>query len=381
MTPNDIYLSPSIEDVDWRETDAETVKDVFGIEGFDYRYFDGQHPLEAARIVFSLKLRYSEDDDPSTKARVISLDGKPFALLLSCEDVVSECIVTDPVVFAAARTHVAEHLVSVKMDHVEADAASHRIPGFNGAALVKVDGEVRFVNPYHCDWRDSSLVFDVVARRRKFDEVVRPVFDEFRKSGITSPEMRARALEVLLTSIVPGLPVVVIDKMNAEGDWIACAFADKLHTHVLSVNAKDVARDMRWIDDGTTRVGPPSALAALETYVSGGEFDAGHPAAVEIETRFGLAAEDAAHVLRDWAQSGVGNLFEAVLDAMEVEVPTDALVGTLKGYRMHAFLEEHPEAYPYCQNGYPTVKQAKEVMDSVRRRAEKDSRHTPPAKL
>lgn len=369
MTPNEIFDAPSINQEDWRETDADTILDVFGIGGFGYRFFDAGHPLDSARVVFSTKASHYNGDETTTKLVSVSFDGNPFALIsvVRHDNEDRQVYITDERLFRQAREHIVTFLVDADHAHDVVDGSSFSIQGTRETVAVKVGNDIRLANPYHCRWSDGVLVFDEMALRDKFDVLVRPYFKELNENGLTGRDMRLRALEVLKAAVPPRFAVLDFDFVNGEGKWIACAFADGVHTHLISVDARDFKRGAGWLHGSTTRIGPPSMLHALECKAEGRMVTADSPAAREIESKFGLDAQAAAGVINDWLTNCSGDLCEAILVALDTEVPVDVQEGPLEGFRVVAYVADHPEAVVYCEDGYPSQKQARERMESLER--------------
>ena len=380
MTPNEIFTAPSLSEVDWRDTGSDTVQDVFGISGFPYSFYNGRHPVEEARIVFARKLSYSNDDDRSTNATSLSFDGRPFALLLTAgEDGhgLVDCYVTDANLFDQAREHVAWHLRQVELEHDVVDGSKFELQVFHDAVFVNVGGEVRFANPNHCRWEDGALIFDEVALRRGFNEHLHPLYAELRTTGLANPEMRLKALSVLKGAVPSPFAVLDIDHVNPKGEWIACAFSDGSYTHVIRLTKEAFSSGRGWMDAGTIRVGPPSILHALECKAEGRVVPLDSPAVEQIEETFGLTGLEAVQVIEDWLEFATGDLLQSILVAADSDLPVDPVKGPLEQWRVYAYLTEHPEAYPYCHDGLPTIKQAREIMSSVNERLERAREKAP----
>lgn len=377
MTPNEIYALPSTDQRDWRDLGTEGVERVFGVSGFSYNAFDGRHPVDDAKIVVSDKLYFYEDHDRGTSIKTVSVDGKPFAILMSAGedgDSGEDCMITDEELFKAAKRHVLDHLVekilAKEHGHDVRDPAKFDFPGYYNAMFVRVGDEVRFVDPGQCRRTDGSLVYDEAAMEAKFDKLIRPQIDVVRTRGLVDEELRFKALEVLKAAVPAGMKIVDIDQRTASGDWIAFAYTDGVDTLAMVFDKREFST-FYWRDTGPTRVGPASVLSAIESRVAGAPVDADGPAARELSATFGCTPLEAVQALENW--SIADNLCEEILRVVGFPSPVDSREGPLDGYRVYACVAENPEAVAYCQDRSPTVKQAREIMASLNTRLEREA--------
>jgi hypothetical protein len=387
MTPNEIYDLPSTSEKDWRDIGLENIQMIFGVSGFAYNAFDGDYPAEEAKIVLADKLYFYEDSERGTSIKTLSFEGKPFALFMSAGedgDCGEDVMITDEELFEVAKRHVVDHLVeqmlAKKHDHDVRDAATHDFPGYYNAMFACVGGEVRFVDPYHCSRGDGRLIFDDVAMNRKFDELLRPQIEVVRKEGLADDARRRAAIEVLRAAIPAGLKVVEIDRRNEAGDWIALAYTDGTDTLALVADKRQFST-FYWLDISPKQAGPASVLEAMESVVEGRSVDADGPAALEIAATFGCTPLEAVQALVNWGGDMSKDLCEEVLDVIGAPSPVDAQEGPLDGYKVAAFVVDNPDAAVYCRGGYPSVKQAKELMDIVNARNAKDAQKAAEQKL
>ncbi|MBY3433791.1 hypothetical protein HFN89_06465 [Rhizobium laguerreae] len=379
MTPNEIYRLPSTNERDWRDLGLENIQMVFGVSGFVYNDFDCRYPLEEARIVVADKLYFHEDSERGTSIQTLSFEGKPFALLMRAGedgDCGEDVMVTDEALFFAAKRHVLDHLVELtlgkKHDHDVHDPATHNFPGYYNAMFARVGDEVRLVDPYHCRRTDGRLIFDDEARGRKFDELLGAEREVVRKEGLTNEARRLKAIDVLKAAIPSDLQVVEIDRRNDRGDWIALAFSDGVDTMTL-VASKGNFSTWYWMDIDPKMVGPASVLSAVESLVSGHPIYVDSPAAVEIARTFVCDPLEAVQALANWGGDMSKDLCGEILNVIGAPSPVDAQEGPLDGYKVAAFVVDNPQAAAYCRGGYPSVKQAKEIMDSVNARKARDA--------
>lgn len=379
MTPNEIYTLPSTSEKDWRDLGLENIQMVFGVSGFAYNAFDGHYPVEQAKIVVADKLNFYEDSERGTSIRTISFDGKPFALFMSAGEDGSDredVMVTDEELFAAAKQYVLDHLVELtlakKHDHDVRDPGSYDFPGYHNAMFARVGEEVRFVDPYHCRRTDGRLIFDGVAMNRKFDELLRPQIDVVRNQGLADDSRRLKAIEVLRAAVPSDLKVVQIDRRNERGDWIALAYTDGVDTMTLIADKREFST-FYWLDIGPKQVGPASVLTAIESRIAGLPIDVDGPAAAGIAQTFGCTPLEAVQALDNWMDDMSSDLCGEILDVIGAPSPVDAQEGALDRWRVHAYVAEHPEAVAYCRGGYPSVKQAMEVIAGVNERRARDA--------
>lgn len=387
MTPNEIYALPSTNEKDWRDLGLENVQMVFGVSGFAYDAFDDQYPVESAKIVVSDKLYFYEDSERGTSIRALTFEGKPFALFMSAGEDGNEredVMVTNEALFGAAKQHVLDHLVeltlSKKHGHEVRDPATYNFPGYHNAMFARIGDEVRFVDPYHCRRGDGRLIFDDVALNRKFDELLRPQIDVVRTQGLADEARRLKAIQVLRAAIPSDLRVVEIDRRNERGDWIALAYTDGVDTMTLVADKREFST-FYWLDIGPKQVGPASVLTAIESRIAGFPIDADGPAAAGIAETFGCAPLEAVQALDNWMRDMSSDLCGEILDVIGAPSPVDAQEGPLDRWKVHAYVSEHPEAVAYCRGGYPSVKQAKEVMASVNERRAKDAQRAAAKKV
>ncbi|MCV9964684.1 hypothetical protein OIU34_22600 [Pararhizobium sp. BT-229] len=387
MTPNEIYALPSTDQRDWRSLGREGVERVFGVSGFSYNAFDGRYPVEDAKIVVSDKLYYYEDHDRGTSIKSVSIDGKPFAILMSAGedgDAGEDCMVTDEELFKVAQRHVLDHLVEhilgKEHGHDVRDPAKYDFPGYVNAMFVRVGDEVRFVDPRHCRRTDGRLIFDDVAMNRKFDELLRPQIDVVRTQGLADEARRLNAIEVLRAAVPSDLKVVEIDRRNDRGDWIALAYTDGVDTMTLVASKREFST-FYWLDISPMQVGPSSVLTAIESHVAGLPIDAAGPAAADIAQMFGCTPLEAVQALDNWGGDMSSDLCSEILNVIGAPSPVDAQEGPLDRWKVHAYVAEHPEAVVYCRGGYPSVKQAKEIMAGVNERRTRDAQRAAAKKV
>jgi hypothetical protein len=376
MTPNEIYALPTTREQDWRDLGHEAVQMVFGVSGFAYNDFDHEYPPECAKILIADKLYFHEDSERGTSVRSISFDGKPFALLMTAGEDGSEhedVMITDEEIFRAAKRHVLDHLVEhiLAKDHGHdvRDPAKFELKGYYNAMFVRVGDEVRFVDPGQCRRTDGILVYDEVALEAKFSELIRPHIDVVRTRGLVDEELRLKAIEVLKASVPKGMKIVNIDQRTASGGWIAFAYTDGVDTLAMVFDKREFST-FYWRDTGPTRVGPASVLSAIERRVAGVPVDADGLAARELSETFGCTSLEAVQALENW--NICDNLCEEILRVVGFPSPVDSQEGPLDGYRVYAFVAEHPEAVAYCQDRVPTAKQAREIMTSLNSRLERE---------
>jgi hypothetical protein len=387
MTPNEIYGLPSTGEKDWRALGLDNIQMIFGVSGFAYNAFDGEYPADEAKIVVADKLYFYEDSERGTSIQTLSFDGKPFALLMRAGedgDNGEDVMVTDEALFSTAKQHVLDQLVELtlakKHDHDVRDPQTFRFPGYYNAMFARVGDEVRFVDPYHCSRGDGRLIFDDVAMNRKFDELLRPQIEVVRKEGLADDARRLTAIEVLRAAIPSGLKVVEIDRRNTRGDWIAMAYTDGTDTLTLVADKRQFST-FYWLDITPKQVGPASVFAAIESMVGGRSVSADGPAALEIAATFGCSPIEAVQALVNWGGDMSKDLCEEVLNVIGAPSPVDAHEGPLDGYKVAAFVVDNPQAAAYCRGGYPSVKQAKELMDSVNARKARDAQKAAAQKL
>jgi hypothetical protein len=370
MTPNEIYAAKSIHEEDWRRTDAETIQMVFGVTGFGYRFFDGGNPVDASRLVFARKADYSSDDESSSNITTVSFDGRPFAVLKiemdgSSEDI--DATVTDEKVFRAAREHVVSFILDADHGHTVASADADIVKGTKSGFLVKVADQVRLANPYDCRWSDGTLVFDTEALAAAYRQVFAHDGERLRKNGLADREMRSKALEVFAAAVVPGFTVLKVDSITPRGNWHSIAFEDGVHTHLVRVRKHILDCGSGWRAQQTMRIGPPCMLAVMECVAESRAITPDNAAVADLVQRFGLTVDIATQTLNRWALDSDHDLLEMVLEAMDADVPVDPKYGMLTEYRVPAYVAVHPEAVVYCVDGYPSQKQAVELMEAVTR--------------
>ena len=387
MTPNDIYGLPSTGEKDWRDLGLENIQMVFGVSGFAYNAFDDQYPVEEAKIVVSDKLYFYEDSERGTSIRALSFEGRPFALFMSAGEGGSDredVMVTDGELFGAAKQHVLDHLVELtlakKHGHDVRDPAAYDFPGYHNAMFARVGDEVRFVDPYHCRRTDGRLIFDDVAMNRKFDELLRPQIDVVRAQGLADEARRLKAIQVLRAAVPSDLEVVEIDRRNERGDWIALAYTDGVDTMTL-VADKGEFSTFHWLDISPKQVGPASVLTAIERHMAGLSIDARGSSAAGIAETFGCTPLEAVQALDNWVGDMSSDLCSEILNVIGAPSPVDAQEGPLDRWKVHAYVAEHPEAVAYCRGGYPSVKQAKEIVASVNERRTRDAQRAEAKKV
>jgi hypothetical protein len=374
MTPNEIYGLPSTNEKDWRDLGLENIQMVFGVSGYDYNSFEGRYPVEEAKIVVSDKLYFYEDSDRGTSIRTLSFDGRPFALFMSAGEDGSDqedVMVTDERIFGVAKQYVLDHLVELtlakKHNHDVRDPATYDFLGYHNAMFARVGEEVRFVDPLQCRRTDGRLIFDVVALREKFDELLRPQIDIVRTQGLADDARRQKAIQVLRAAIPADLKVVEIDRRNDRGDWIALAYSDGVDAMTL-VADKGEFSTFHWLDVGPKQVGPASVLTAIESHMAGFPINAEGSAAAGIAETFNCTPLEAVQALDNWAADMSSDLCSVIVDVIGAPPPVGVQDEPLYRWKVHAYVAAHPEAAAYCLGGYPSVKQAKEIVASVEER-------------
>jgi hypothetical protein len=382
MTPNEIYVLPSTDEKDWRDLGLENIQMIFGVSGFAYGDFHHDYSVEDAKIVVADKLYFYEDMERGTSIRTLSFEGKPFGLYMTAgeggrdqEDV----MITDEGLFVAAKQHVLDTLVELRVaskhDHDVRDPATFEFAGFYNAMFARVGDDVRLVDPIHCRRTDGRLIYDQVAMRKKFDELLRPQIDVIRTQGLADEVRRLKAIEVLRAGIPADLTVVEVDREIGRGDWIAIAFSDGADTMTF-VAGKREFHSFYWMNIEPKMVGPASVLTAIESLVAGRTVDADGPAALEIARTFECTPLEAVQALVNWGGDMSGDLCEEILNVIGAPSPVDAQEGPLDGYKVAAFVADNPQAAAYCRGGYPTATQAKELMDVVNARIARDAQKT-----
>lgn len=301
----------------------------------------------------------------------MNFDGKPFGLwMTSGEDGTDDrtCLITDQEAFLVAKRHVFEHLFNSDNEHKVVDAASHEMLGYQNAIFARINGEVHMVDPTHCRRTDGRLVFNTVALKDKFSEILGPQMSVLCQDGLADEVVRRKALQVLKAAVPSKFEVVDIERFNVNSQWIAYANSDGVDTYAMVLSKERMSAGLAWLGESPISVGPASVLTAIRDKVNNRPIDAQGPAAQGIKSTFGISEFEAVQVLEAWTAVISTNLCREILDAMNFPNPVDEQERHCDEFFVHAYVADHPEAVDYCHQRYPSLKQAKEVMSNVAER-------------
>ena len=222
MTPDDIYSLPTTRTEPWFESDLE-VRELLGIQMHD---FDCDRAREegASELCIEHKLFCSLDGgERSASVSAAVFQGRPIALIRAAgrgQEDFQDAYVTDAEACRRALDYVMQWRSNgITAAVAKADEELPALGAFYNTVLTRVGEEIRLAKADHFS-KDGTLLFDEVAYRQSFDEIVRPAFKDTEeaefKEGIAGTRMRRLVVEAILRAVPHGIPALAVDTEDLE---------------------------------------------------------------------------------------------------------------------------------------------------------------------
>jgi len=373
MTPNEFYAIPAMREAPWFDDYSSVTEEVLELDSL-WEASDQARELGATRLVVHHKLHHDVDGERGVSVYALYFDGKPFALMLTGgrggRDS-RDAVVTDTALWNGAKEYVQSFLNRVhEFRGATADPDAELTNHYYGAQVVRFGEEVRLVSSDDVNPLTGNPVFDEKKYRDAFDRVIRPLGDRIGyDDGLSDPRMLASALDVLRSGVLGHVVPLDIEVRGGRRIFAASACDGQAFVHSVDTGGKYYT----WFRTRRTKMMGPETLLECYAFLAEGRPPGPDCAYVaEASAAFGAERRVVHDALCAFLLEGGPGLASRIVSAMprDGRVP-DTIVDGYDTFALGFMVLDNPGLTRFCSDGYPDQDQAREIVATARKIADK----------
>lgn len=375
MKPSELYAHPSTDIEPWFEGYSRIVGEVLQIDELENDYSDLRHLRETDNGQFQVHQKFYHNVDGERGVGIYALyfDGKPFAYAMTGgrggQDARDQ-YVTDGETWEIARAFVVEALhKKVEMQHDLVSEDSDVIYGFYGTFIARFGDEPRLVDVDNVNPFTGTPVYDMEKFTSVFDATCRPLGEKIGyEKGLKDPEMLRAGIEAFRAGVLGDR--VDVDIELSHGDRIVAVSVIEKQTfaHII----KQHGGWFTWAREITPKmIGPASLAECYAEHSAGRAIDPECAYIREAAAAFGADPISIQKEVSDYIVRGGANLAERIVRLLprHPDVPESIKHG-VEIFALAHLVTADPKIRRFCEGGYPSERQARELVAECAKRAE-----------